>query len=140
MLYKIIQNIYSIFILYPLKKPLNFQTFIIQAVLLAMLIFSLKKYNAFTAFMVLMIKISLSCTAMMLLHPLNFFFGGIALLLLLCLTISPACMLFSIYLALCLIKSFRKSERGKVIPLPDVDSCIFLAGIGGYLLHIPPIG
>jgi len=100
----------------------------------------LKNIMPLLLFMVLMIKISLSCTAMMLLHALKFIFGGIALLVLLCLTISTACMAFSVYLALSLIKSFRKSERGKVIPLPGVDSCIFLAGIGGYLYHIPPIG
>jgi len=46
----VLSHIYSIFILYPLKKPLYFQTFIIQAVLLAMLIFLREKYNAFTAF------------------------------------------------------------------------------------------
>ena len=38
----------------------------------------------------------------------------------LCFAMLPACVPFSVYLASLSYKSFKKSERGKVYPLPDV--------------------
>jgi hypothetical protein len=56
-LYKKIQNIYSIFILYPLKKPLYSEIYIKHAQSLYMLTFPFEKIVYLLPLMALMIKL-----------------------------------------------------------------------------------